>query len=97
MGRLPAAAIPMAAPAMSDSEIGVLKHLASPNSSVTPWVALNTPPFLPPTSSPKTTVSPWAAMTSWIARLTAVMRLTSWPLGSGSGTVTAGPGSITLA
>ena len=77
---------------MSDSEIGVLKHLAAPKASVTPWVALNTPPFFPPTSSPKTTVSSWADMTSWIARLTAVMRLTSRPCGCGSGVVTAGPG-----
>src|SRR5690606_4895328 len=47
-------AIPKAVPTMADSASGVSMTRSGPNSSISPWVALKTPP-LTPTSSPMTT------------------------------------------
>ena len=54
---VPVAAIPIPNPMMSASETGVLNDRAAPKASVSPAVALNTPPFGSATSSPNVTVS----------------------------------------
>src|SRR5476649_1365329 len=52
-GRYPRSAAPMLTPMIADSEIGVSTTRISPNSSNSPCVTPNAPPYAP-TSSPRT-------------------------------------------
>lgn len=69
MGRSPAIAAPIAAPAMAVSEIGVLRTLAGPNRSSRPAVVLNTPSEA--TSSPSSTTRSSRAISCASAAATA--------------------------
>src|SRR5512147_34282 len=75
-GFRPAAAIPMATPAIPASASGVSMTRSAPKRACKPTVARNTPPFTP-TSSPRTTTSGSRAISPATARLTASTRLTS--------------------
>ncbi len=69
IGRMPAIAAPIAAPAIAVSEMGVLRTLAGPNRSSSPTVVLKTPPEA--TSSPSSTTRSSRSISCAIAAATA--------------------------
>src|SRR3989442_1814616 len=75
-GFRPAAAMPMATPAMAASASGVSTTRSAPKRACSPAVARKTPPFTP-TSSPRTMTAGSCASSCASARLTASTRLTS--------------------
>ncbi len=66
--------MPTAVPMMPHSLSGVSKHRSTPNSSCSPCVAPNTPPFLP-TSSPNTTTRSSLRISVRIASVTDSIRV----------------------
>jgi len=68
---------------MLASARGELKTLSLPNLSVSPFVAVKTPPFFPATSSPYTSIFGLTAISSASAWLTASTMTTEGPGGGG--------------